>query len=155
MGIKVLIEAAWARGWMPEVYSADASLSGYGIATSCWDGHGVASVGRVHESGRWRLGASCARRHALELAGFVVDEDGDVCRDAFGQPLELDSEMRTIVSSESWQPAADFPEVPAHLLAGGLWKTVAADRWFSGKTSSVWRLAPFARLAAVQRIPPP
>ena len=103
---------------------------------------------------RWRLGASRARRHALELAGFVVDKDGEVCRDAFGQPLELDSEMRTIVSSESWQPVADFPEVPAHLLAGSRWKTVAADRWFSEKTFSGWRLAPFAKPAAGPRTPP-
>ena len=112
-------------------------------------------MGRVHELARWRLGASCARRHALELAGFAVDEGGDICRDTFGQPLELDSEMRTIVSSESWQPVPDFPEVPAHLLAGGLWKTVAADRWFSKRTFFGWRLAPFARRAAVLRIPHP
>ena len=70
MGTMVLIESDWARGWMPEVYSADASLSGYGIATACWEGHDVASVGRVHEMSRWRLGASGARRHALELAGL-------------------------------------------------------------------------------------
>ena len=34
MGAMVLIEADRARGWMPEVYAADASLSGYGITTS-------------------------------------------------------------------------------------------------------------------------
>ena len=111
-------------------------------------------MGRVHEMARWRLGTSSARRQARELAGFVVDEDGGACRDAFGQPFELDSELWTIVNSESWQPATYFPEVPLHLLAGDRWKTVAADRWFSGKTSSVWRLAPCARRAAAQRIPP-
>ena len=34
MGVMVLIVADWTRGWIPKVYAADASLSGYGITTS-------------------------------------------------------------------------------------------------------------------------
>ena len=73
VGVMILMEADWARPWLPGVLASGAFLSGYGVAQSFWNPSDIAAVGRIPGVRRWRCGAVLARRHALESDCFRVD----------------------------------------------------------------------------------
>ena len=84
----------------------------------------VAQVGRVPERARYKLGASSAREHAAELAGFILDQ-------STGHIVE--GPMRQLVPEElsRWEPDPSFPEVPTSMLKGDCWRSVVAGPWKS------------------------
>ena len=130
LGVMVMIDADWLRTWLPGVLASDSSLTGFGVSQATWSSEEVAAVGRVPEVRRWRLGATPARQHAFECAGFKVDPvSGDVVRDNFGKPVALEQELLEVLSAERWEVDQYFEEVPSHLLEGSRWKKVMADRW--------------------------
>ena len=95
----ILIEADWARPWLPGVLASDASLSGFVVAQSFWIVSDVAAVCHTFVSAGFRVGSCSA----------------EVLRDCLGRPISLDPELAEIIASERWETDSSFPEVPSHL----------------------------------------
>eukprot|EP00959_Pyramimonas_sp_CCMP1952_P398265 8344428-Pyramimonas_sp.AAC.1 len=70
------MESDWWLPWNRDVTASDASPEGFGIVSSRWSSHDVASVGRVRKRYRFRRGGTVApRESAMSAAGFAL-EDG-------------------------------------------------------------------------------
>jgi len=125
-GLLFLLESQWDRPWMPMVYSADASLHGWGVAESEWRRDEVAAVGRVPERARFRrVDGVPARESAMRAAGFEYEPITDRWS-ASAAGAEVD---RATPECSEWVLDESFPEVPAELLHGSRWKLVMRDRW--------------------------
>ena len=114
LGLMPLLRADWRRGWLRQVLAVDASLYGWGIATSEWEIDEVEEGGRVPERARWkRAPGEGARASALRHAGFDA-ESGSV---------------RNLDLADEWETDKNFAEIPARLLKKSRWKTIKYDRW--------------------------
>ena len=113
----VVIGSDWTTQWSSLVTATDASLSGFGIATSWWPRSVVTSCGRVSERTRFRRrGPVQARESAMLAAGFELI-DGVWEAGGEGEHRdEIDVDCRG-----EWEFDSKFPEVPAEFLRGELW----------------------------------
>ena len=118
------------------VTATDASLSGWGVAVANWDITSVKAVGRVKERRRFRDCTRGARASAMAAAGLEADEE----------------------SAEGWRwaeagavhPKGAFPEVPAALLAEGLWRPTADGVW--ERDENIFQLESRAVLYGAERV---
>jgi hypothetical protein len=127
-GMMIFVASRWDLQWSNVVYSVDASLSGYGIVKSKWSLADVRRVGRVDERSRYKLGATIARSSALHLAGFVLDEEGNLVKSG-NSYLRVPADLMQDINAQRWEANLELPEVPPALLQGHKWQSVMADKW--------------------------
>jgi hypothetical protein len=116
-GMMIFVASRWDLQWSDVVYSVGASLSGYGIVKSKWSLADVRRVGRVDERSRYKLGATSARSSALHLAGFVLDEEGNLVKSG-NSYLRVPADLMQDTNAQRWEANLEFPEVPPALLHG-------------------------------------
>ena len=139
LGLMQMLRADWTLPWCQSPVASDASEHGYGICIGSWPHGETAAAGRISERSRFRkLGTAPARKHFFEQAGLMVDEEGEwIAVD--------DSAQREV----TWDVDQDFPEIPAKLLAGHLWKPVVARPW-SGTDEDIFVYEVRALVRAVE-----
>ena len=87
-GCMAFLVSSWCLRWSPQVYSTDASLSGWCVSTSWWPSEVVKSTGRRRERGRFRaMPGTSARASALAAAGLEEMILSDLPRWRGEQPL--------------------------------------------------------------------
>ena len=122
-GLMIFLHADWARPWNTYVTATDSSLEGFGVVSSHWQQHEVASAGRNLERARFRkLGSHSARASALTAAGFVHDEATDQWKAGW-----LDSP--SYLEHTGWALAQEFKEIPGYLLQADRWTPRLWGKW--------------------------
>ena len=118
--------------WLPRsslIYCYDASLSGFGVASSEVTLQQAAYIGRIKEKRRWKLGVESSRFDSLQAAGFVLNELGKPIKDSNGQYMRITEETRNIIESDRWKRDESFTEIPHRFLDPCHWKVVHSGRW--------------------------
>jgi hypothetical protein len=54
IGLEIFLSSSWVAPWCPVIFASDASLGGWGVASSIADVQQVAAVGRVSERRRFK-----------------------------------------------------------------------------------------------------
>ncbi|CAE7489577.1 unnamed protein product, partial [Symbiodinium natans] len=122
-GLMIFLHADWARPWNTYVTATDSSLEGFGVVSSHWQQHEVASAGRNLERARFRKqGSHSARTSALTAAGFVHDEATDQWKAGW-----LDSP--SYLEHTGWALAQEFKEIPGYLLQADRWTPRLWGKW--------------------------
>ncbi|CAE7279311.1 unnamed protein product [Symbiodinium natans] len=122
-GLMIFLHADWARPWNTYVTATDSSLEGFGVVSSHWQQHEVASAGRNLERARFRkLGSHSARASALTAAGFVHDEATDQWKAGW-----LD--RPSYLEHTGWALAQEFKEIPGYLLQADRWTPRLWGKW--------------------------
>jgi hypothetical protein len=87
---------------------------------SKWSLADVRWVGRVDERCRYKLGATNARSSALHLAGFVLDDEGNLVKSG-NSYLRVPADLMQDINAQRWEANLEFPEKkPTALLHGGI-----------------------------------
>lgn len=89
-----MVVGKWAWPWSQQVFMVDASLSGFSIERSVWSYGDISKVGRVKERRRYKMGAQKARRNALTLGGFALDEHGGLLRDSLSDYVKVPKDIQ-------------------------------------------------------------
>ena len=107
-GLMILVAGEWSSQWNREVFTVDASLTGYCIEKSIWPHIDVSSVGRTRERWRYKMGGEKARSHALALGGFTLCEDGHLLRDSDGEFVHIPADLRDQAESLKFEKVQMF-----------------------------------------------
>ena len=98
------------------VYACDASPEGHSVQCSLWALSDSREPGLGKEGSRWKLGAEWARHKSLEVAGFLVGENGKLERDAEVCDIKIDRALLDQMRCERWEPDQTFKDISVDFL---------------------------------------